>query len=84
MSMKCCNPKCEAPFDHREGRLVRFSGTVMNAKTRKTEAFIQHVWLCGRCAEQFVFERNSEHAIALKPRKQHLAQGSASPFVSVA
>ena len=84
MSMKCCNPKCEREFDHREGRLVRFSGTVTNAKTRKSESFIQHVWLCGNCADHFVFERNSEHLIVLKPRRQPVAQGNTSSFVSVA
>lgn len=84
MSMKCCNPKCEAPFHHREGRLVRFSGTVTNAKTRKTEPFIQHAWLCGKCADEFVVERSAERHVILKPRTQKLRQGSTSSLVSVA
>lgn len=84
MSMKCCNPKCEAPFHHREGRLVRFSGTVTNAKTRKTEPFVQHAWLCGKCADEFVVERSSERQVILKPRKHILHPANTSPFVSVA
>lgn len=84
MSMKCCNPKCEAPFNHREGRLVRFSGTVTNAKTRKSEPFIQHVWLCGKCTREFDFERSSEPRVILKPRRQKPQQENTSSLVSVA
>ena len=56
MSMKCCNPLCNALFDYRQGRLVRFSETITHADTLKAQVRIQHFWLCAKCAEIYVFE----------------------------
>jgi hypothetical protein len=36
--IKCCNPKCEALFDHGEGQLVPFSDALTNAKTLETRS----------------------------------------------
>ena len=33
--MKCCNPLCDAPFDYRQGRLVRFSEAITDADWRR-------------------------------------------------
>lgn len=71
--MKCCNPECNTPFDHREGRLVRFSGTITNARTLESQSFVQHFWLCGKCAARFVFDTGSGRT-RLKVRDEHANQ----------
>lgn len=66
--MKCCNPVCEALFDHREGRLVRFAGTLTNTRAMERPAVLQHFWLCGRCSEFFRFDFVPGERAHLKPR----------------
>lgn len=68
--MKCSNPECEASFDYREGRLVRISRAPSNGQPAANHSLIEHFWLCGNCAEQYVFERNSEMNVNIKPRDQ--------------
>ena len=84
MLMKCCNPKCEAPFDYREGRLIRFSSKPANGKPSENQPLIQHFWLCGKCAELYVFEYESGINVKIKPRHQELSEESLSYFVSAA
>jgi hypothetical protein len=72
--MKCCNPMCESLFDHREGRLVRFSGVATNRQTPKRQPVVRHYWLCGKCAAHFVFETGSGGIGELKPREPERSQ----------
>jgi len=68
MFAKCCNSDCRKPFDHREGRLVRFSKSSAQGEPAENQRSIEHYWLCGRCAELFVFEYDSEMNVRIKPR----------------
>jgi hypothetical protein len=82
--IKCCNPKCEAPFDYREGRLMRFSSKQSRDKTTEAHLKIQHFWLCGKCAGLFDFESESGITITIKPRQKELSEEKHSHFVSAA
>jgi hypothetical protein len=84
MLMKCCNPECEAPFDYREGRLIRFSSKSIDGKVTENHALIQHFWLCGKCAGLYVFEYEAGMNIKIKPRHQESAEHSLFYFVSAA
>jgi hypothetical protein len=84
MIRKCCNPACEVPFDHRQGRLVRFSSKPANDKPAEKYSSIQHFWLCGKCADLFVFESESGITLKIKPRHQELSRENLSFFVTAA
>jgi hypothetical protein len=84
MLLKCSNPECEAPFDYREGRLIRFSTKGANGKSAENHTFIQHFWLCGECAGLYVIEHESGISVKIKPRQKELSTGKLSHFVSVA
>lgn len=84
MSMKCCNPRCDAPFDYRQGRLVRFSETIINADTLKSQVRIRHFWLCAKCAEIYVFEHHVGTSVRIKPRLAEKPSEHPSHFVSAA
>lgn len=66
--MKCCNPLCDAPFDYRQGRLVRFSETITHTDTLEAQVRIRHCWLCAKCAEIYVFEHHIGTSVRIKPR----------------
>jgi len=84
MFIKCCNPECEAPFDYREGRLVRFSAKATTSKPAENHTLIRHFWLCGKCAGLFVFEYESGISVKIKSRHQELSKENLSQFVSAA
>lgn len=84
MLIKCCNPACEAPFDYREGRLIRFSSKAANGRPSEHHPLIQHFWLCGTCAALYVFEYESGMTVKIKPRHQESCQKKLSYFVSAA
>ena len=74
MIAKCCNPECEAPFNYREGRLIRFSRKLTDGKPTTNQIFIQHFWLCGKCAELYVFEYEPGSSIKIKPRHRESSE----------
>jgi hypothetical protein len=84
MLMKCCNPKCEAPFNYREGRLIRFSKKVNSSKSPENRLLIQHFWLCEKCSALYVFEFEAETSVKIKPRRQESSAEKLSYFVSAA
>jgi hypothetical protein len=69
MSLKCCNPSCNAPFDYRQGRLIRVVNPISGGKGRPEQ--IHHYWVCGRCATEYVLESQSDHTLTMKPRDGH-------------
>lgn len=83
MLAKCCNPECESPFDYREGRLIRFSRT-LNCENSESQCFIQHFWLCGKCAGLYVFENESETSVRITPRQQGSFKEVLSYLISAA
>ena len=54
MFARCANSDCQAPFDYREGQLVRFSASETHTLT--SEPRVAHLWLCGRCSETYVLK----------------------------
>jgi len=84
MLTSCCNPECYAPFQPAEGRLVRFCGAAGRDSAPDLEPAIQHFWLCGNCAERFVFERNSGTNVKIRLREAEVFQGKIVYFVSAA
>jgi hypothetical protein len=84
MLIKCSNPACEAPFNYREGRLIRFSRSSSSAKPTKNQRLIEHYWLCGKCAELYIFEYESGTSVKIKPREQELSEDKPSYFISAA
>jgi hypothetical protein len=42
MLTKCCHPECHAPFDFREGRLIRFSRGISNGQSAESQRLIEH------------------------------------------
>jgi hypothetical protein len=66
--MKCCNPECVAPFDYREGRLIRVSRPVENDNNSQARPVVKHFWLCGKCAAAYEFELRSDSGVAIRPR----------------
>jgi hypothetical protein len=84
MLAECCNPECEAPFDYRKGRLIRYSRMAANVKPVENQRLIEHFWLCGKCAGLYVFEYVSGMSVKIKPRDQELSEENLSHFVSAA
>lgn len=84
MFMKCCNPRCEVPFDYREGRLARFSEAITSADTLEAQVGIQHFWLCAKCAEIYVFEHHVGRSVRIKARLAERSANHPSYFVSAA
>jgi hypothetical protein len=65
MITKCFNPSCQASFDYRAGRLVRFSRKDSNHDGHGTRTFIEHFWLCAGCAELYKFESKAGMPVEL-------------------
>jgi hypothetical protein len=84
MSIKCCNPICEAPFNYREGRLIRFSRALPDGQPAGNHTLIEHYWLCGKCAGLYVFEYEPGMSVKIKPRDQELSEGNRSYLISAA
>lgn len=74
MLIKCCNPECQAPFNYRQGRLVRFCRSSANGKRAGSHPVIEHYWLCGQCARLFVFDHEPGTGVRIKPRDQELSK----------
>jgi hypothetical protein len=83
MNIQCCNPECQAPFKHREGRLMRFSRTVENDGPSETRHVIQHFWLCGKCSPLYVCEYESGSAVKIKSRDRQSSEENLSRAASV-
>ena len=66
MDMKCCNPGCDAPFDYREGRLIRVSKDPSKDNPSETQRLIEHFWLCGKCSIDFVLEYKPGKGVTIK------------------
>lgn len=65
--MKCCNPQCKAPFDYRQGRLIRIVGPAGGTGSSNHKA-IKHFWMCGQCSSTFVLKQDGEARVILQSR----------------
>ena len=82
MISKCSNSGCDAPFDYREGRLVRVSRTPFDDQAAVTQRVIEHFWLCGKCAALYLLAYESGENAALKLRHRESSRQSAAKSVS--
>ncbi len=84
MITKCFNPKCQAAFDYREGRLVRSSRMRSNSQSAGNRLVIEHIWLCASCTAIYILEFDSEMNVGIKPRNPDLAERELLYSISVA
>ena len=82
--MKCCNPDCQAPFDYRQGRLMRVSRPAIHGNGCAKHKTVEHFWLCGACAKQFVLEHHHGAGVTLRSREPRPAAKAQPEFVSAA
>jgi hypothetical protein len=82
MFAKCSNPDCGLPFDHREGRLIRFRSP--DAKSPSEHDCIEHFWLCGKCSELYVFEYESGAGIMITRRVTEFQKTAALSLAATA
>ena len=84
MITKCFNPACQAPFDYRAGRLVRFSGKNQKGGQEENLPHIEHFWLCAECSTRYKFEYKAGMPVELvvdqkvisKERRYYLAMSA--------
>ena len=67
MFTKCANPRCEKPFDYREGQLVRYSASSLSSPSSTINDRVEHFWLCGSCSVLYVLSQESGNLL-IKPR----------------
>jgi hypothetical protein len=84
MITKCFNPACQAPFDYRAGRLVRFSRKDLNRDSRESRTFIEHFWLCAECTELYKFESKAGMPVELIRAEKSVPKENPAYLVSVA
>lgn len=82
--MKCCNPECEAPFDYREGQLIRVSRPVTHGNGSARHKAVEHFWICGKCSGEFVLEQHGGMRVTLRSRESQPASTAQPEFVSAA
>jgi len=68
MLAKCSNPDCDAPFNHREGRLVRRRALTREGGTAQNHHGVEHFWLCAKCAKLYAFQDEHGSAMRIRPR----------------
>jgi hypothetical protein len=72
MFAKCSNPQCGAPFDYREGQLIRFSKSALDDQSSTDQHRVEHFWLCGSCSKLYEFEYNVGAGMKIKLRVKEL------------
>jgi hypothetical protein len=82
--MKCSNPDCRLPFDHREGRLIRFCKPPLDSQPAAQEHRVEHFWLCGSCANTHVFEYQRGAGMKIVPRARKLRERAVLSSVTAA
>ena len=53
MFSACANPDCKKRFDYREGRFFRFRKAYLAGDEPPNTHSVQHLWLCGKCSENY-------------------------------
>lgn len=84
MITNCCNSDCSAPFDFRQGRIVRICKALPSECNSNMEHPIEHFWLCGKCSEIYVFEYESRLNLKLKSANEAASQKKTPEFASAA
>jgi hypothetical protein len=84
MITKCFNPACQAPFDYRAGRLVRFSSKDQKSSGEENHLCIEHFWLCGDCSALYKFEYKAGMLVELKPHENVIRREEPAYLVTYA
>jgi hypothetical protein len=84
MFAKCSNPECGAPFDYREGRLVRFSELPLDGQFPAGRQCVEHFWLCGSCSEFYALEYKRGAGVKIKSRAREEQERPVLSFVTAA
>ena len=84
MFRKCSNFDCGAPFDYREGQLIRSCEFPMDGQSPTNQQRIEHFWLCGSCSKLYVFEYELGAGMKMKLRVKELREVIAVCFVKAA
>ena len=68
---KCANPECEAPFDYRQGRILRFHKEQHRAgEPAANRHSVQHFWLCEACAKQYTLTYRPGEGVVMQIRSR--------------
>jgi hypothetical protein len=84
MFMRCLNPDCGAPFDYREGRLIRFSKPPLDDQLAIDQHRVEHYWLCGKCSNLYHFEYQPGAGMKIKLRVRETQETASRHLVAVA
>ena len=85
MFSACANPDCKINFDHREGRFFRFRKEHLAGDELPNTHCVQHLWLCGRCAEKFTLAYEEARGVVMTSHCMDLREEQdACRFVAVA
>ena len=82
MFEKCSNLDCRAPFDYREGQLIRFCKFPLDDQSRAVQHCVEHFWLCGSCSKLYVFEYKLGAGMKIKLRVSEPQEEVTLSFVS--
>jgi hypothetical protein len=68
MFSKCSNPDCRAPFDYRQGRLIRFNKPSFDFQFPIDHGCVEHFWLCENCSKFYAFDFERGTGMKIKIR----------------
>lgn len=84
MFAKCSNSDCGAPFDYREGQLVRSCKSPSAGQSPADQCRVEHFWLCGSCSKLYVLEYKLGEDMQIKLRINQLRESVAVSFIKAA
>ena len=84
MFARCSNPDCGVPFNCREGRLIRYCKPPLDDRFPADHHCVEHFWLCGNCAEIYVFEYERGTGMKIELRAKELRERPSLSLVTAA
>jgi hypothetical protein len=82
MFAKCSNPQCRAPFDYREGQLIRLCNSPLADPSPADQNHVEHFWLRGSCSRLYVSEYRLGEGMKIKLRVREPQADVALSFVT--
>jgi hypothetical protein len=79
----CSNSQCGAPFDYREGQLIRSPASPLDSRLPADLHRVEHFWLCGSCSKLYVFEYKLGASMNIRPRVREAQEALDVGFVKV-
>jgi len=68
MFSTCANPDCGKAFDYQEGHFFRFHKSHQANGAPANTHSVQHLWLCGKCSDEFTLEWMEGHGVVMLHR----------------